>query len=117
MTVVIRMLGHRREIDSLSASDRQYNALFGDLRHREDVYLYLQKWGPEVIDRFFSARSQAIWLKKYAPELVPPNNPNGTPPSDHSVSTYFEVAYNKPSFRARYVSWLQTQDVGGDSST
>lgn len=111
------MLGHREEIDNLSSNARQFNAILGDLRHKEDVYIILQKWGPEVINRFFSAKSQASWLKQYAPQLVPPKNPNGVPPSDHTVSTYFEAAYNAPDFRARYVAWLQTQDVGGNSAT
>ncbi|QGW08825.1 hypothetical protein [Fusarium graminearum alphavirus-like virus 1] len=111
MTVVIRMIGHREEIEKLSDNQRQYNALFGDLKQKEDVYIILKKWGPEVIERFFSAKSHASWLRRYAPEFVPPDNPNGTSPSDHTVSTYFEAAYLIPSFRAKYIDWLQTQDV------
>jgi hypothetical protein len=117
MTVVTRMLGHREEIEALSENARQFTALFGDLKQKEDVYIYFQKWGPEVIDRFFTAKAHAAWLRKYAPELVPPKNPNGTAPSDHTVSTYFEAAYCAPIFRAKYLAWLQTQDVGGNSST
>jgi len=83
-------------------------SLLGDAKHRYDVYLNLREYGTEIDNTYLSASAQARYLKANRPDLVPPRQPNGTEPSDHTVSQVFEFQYEtSPLFRSTYLVWLQ----------
>lgn len=92
-------------------NSNQFDAVIGDLLHKQDVYLNFGRVDSLVVQRFLTNKAQADWLKDNLPQFVPPNNPSGDPPSDHTVATIFEVKYNDPSFRVLYVRWLRAQYV------
>ncbi len=84
----------------------QASAFFGDLEHRRDVCIALGRFD-NVAQQFFSNSSQANFIRKYCPGLVPPDSPNGTRPSDHTIATVFESAYKAdPWFPTRYLRIL-----------
>lgn len=85
--------------------------MIGDLEHKRDVYLHFGRVDNLVVSRFLTNRAQSDWLRENYPALVPPDNPNGTPPSEHSVATVFEIKYNDPSFKTIYLRWLNRQNV------
>jgi hypothetical protein len=92
---------------SISSRDYQFAAILGDLDHKKDVYLLVGTFGPRA-EAFFTNQAQADFLRSHFKELVPPNNPNGTPPSDHTVGTAFEFYYaTRQSFRVHYTFWLR----------
>ncbi|QKN22685.1 hypothetical protein [Erysiphe necator associated deltaflexivirus 3] len=77
-------------------ANRELLAIGGDLLHKSDVYCYFQSVSNSSALQLITNRSQADWLRKRYPELVPPNNgPN--PPNDHSVGTAFEANYTTVS--------------------
>jgi len=94
-------------MSSTSARDRQFTAILGDLAHKQDLYLAAGDFGPRI-ERYWTAKEQSAYLRAYHPDLVPPKNPNGTDPSEHSVSTAFEFFYyTTPSLRVRYLRWIR----------
>lgn len=96
---------------SVHKRDYQFIAIFGDLRHKNDIYTICGDFGPAV-DKFFSAPHQADYLRLHEPHLVPPNNPNGTPPNDHTVSTAFEFHYEQsPLFRSSYLARFRSDHL------
>jgi len=97
----------------LSSSDRnvQFTAILGDLKHKNDVYIELQDFGPRV-DGYFSNKSQGLFLKRHFPDLVPPPASPGQPPSDHTLGTIFEFHYYTDlEFRLFYLSILRNKPL------
>jgi len=93
-----------------STPDRivQFAAILGDLEHKKDVYVALRDFGPQV-DRLFSNASQAAYLRRYRPDLIPPPAPNGTLPNDHALGTVFEFHYYTDiRFRLDYVPRIRS---------
>jgi len=85
---------------------RQFAAILGDLEQKKDVYLAKRDFGPHI-DRLFSNTAQAQYLRDFRPDLVPPCEPNGTCPSDHTLGTIFEAAYySNIQFRTEYLQNL-----------
>jgi len=83
----------------------KFKAVLGDLKHKEDVYIKFNTVSDPKILALLSNKSQAEWLRKHEPGLVPPGNPNGQPPSDHNVATVFEFCYlSEPAFRHHVLS-------------
>jgi hypothetical protein len=97
----------------LLTSDRivQFTAILGDLKHKNDVYIELQDFGPHV-DLYFSNKSQAAFLRRHYPDLVPPPASPGQPPSDHTLGTIFEFHYyTELEFRLFYLSILRNRPL------
>lgn len=95
----------------LTSKDRcvQLTSILGDLKHKEDVYLELQDFGPHI-EAYFSNESQAQFLRRHYPELVPPPASPGQPPSDHTLGTIFEFHYyTELSFRLFYLNILKSR--------
>lgn len=92
---------------STQPNELQLRAAAGDLLHKQDVYCaYHSVSDLEALNKLTNS-AQAAWLKSRYPDLVPPKNPNGTPPSDHSVATVFEAEYTLLSdLRRHYLRWL-----------
>lgn len=93
----------------ISTKDRtvQFTAILGDLKHKEDVYVYFQAFGPEV-ERYLSNSSQANFVRKVYPDLVPVPSSLDQPPSDHTLGTIFEYHYYSDiTFRFRYLKVLR----------
>jgi len=81
-----------------------YAAWLGDTKHRLDCQLAIGCLNDRDLQNCVAAKYQAQYLRQHHLELVPPNNPNGTPPSDHTVATAFEILYyTKPGFDVRYL--------------
>jgi len=70
-----------------------YAAWLGDSKHRLDCQLAIGYLNDRELQSYVSAKAQAAFLRTHYPETVPPHNSNGTPPSDHTVSTVFEILY------------------------
>jgi len=82
-----------------------YAAWLGDTRHRLDCQLAIGYLNDKELQGYVSAKSQAQFLKQYYPELTPPPHPNGTPASDHTVATVFEILYfTKKGFAEFYLN-------------
>lgn len=89
-------------------SDRevQLHALCGDNQQKLDTYRFLADFGPGI-DRLFSRKFQSWYLLKYHPELVPPPQQPGQPPSEHTLSTVFEFYYYRSvTFSSEYMRLL-----------
>lgn len=85
---------------------KQFKAVLGDLRHKEDLYLHFGDFGP-VPEAYFTNKSQAKYLRSFAKHLVPRPDPSGHPPSDHNLGSIFEVHYYSDlNFRLAYLSNL-----------
>lgn len=98
-----------RPVTSVGRRDKMELAWSGDIAHRNLVHDWVGYIGPSL-DLFVSAASQAQWLKEHHPALVPPKNPNGTPPNDHTVSSEFEYLYATwAQVRRDYIRWLLSQ--------
>jgi hypothetical protein len=78
----------------VSSSELQISAYLGDLDHKRDLVKLLNTVSSARFLSLVTARSHAAYLRRFRPDLVPPSNPNGTPPSDHTVSTAFEHNYH-----------------------
>lgn len=90
----------------------QLRAVLGDLQHKADVYLATQRFDNDIVIKLLTNKAQADWVREYCRELLPPHNPNGTPPSDHTVASCFEEAYyTKPQIKVRYLDWLYSYYV------
>lgn len=84
----------------------QFGAVLGDAKHKQDVIIAFGSFGPEV-NPYLSNAHQARWLKAVYPKLVPPKNPNGTPPNDHTVATAFEYYYEiYPALQVQYRRYI-----------
>jgi hypothetical protein len=70
-----------------------YAAWLGDTKHRFDCQLAIGCLNDRELQGYVSAKAQSLFLKTHYPEAVPPHNPNGTPPSDHTIATVFEILY------------------------
>jgi hypothetical protein len=96
------------EFMQLSSSDTelQISAVAGDLLHKQDVYCAFHSVSEPRALGLLTNTAQARWLEAHRPDLVPPHNPNGTPPSDHAIATRFEAAYLPLStLRQAYLQW------------
>jgi hypothetical protein len=83
------------------------SAYIGDLHHKLDLLKLFEGPSDLTFLSLITARSQASYLRSHWPERVPSDNPNGTPPSDHTVSTAFEHFYHVDAlFVRRYYSWV-----------
>jgi hypothetical protein len=92
---------------SVPAPADQFTSIIGDLRHKIDCYLVAGSFGPAV-ERFFTNASQADYLRSYYPDLVPPKDPAGNPPSEHTLGSIFELHYARdPVFVSKYLNWLR----------
>lgn len=77
-------------------------AALGDAKHRLDVVTRTWSITNDTLDNFVTAKSQAKYVKRFYPELLPPGNPN-----EHSISTVFEFNYeSSDSFRSNYMERL-----------
>lgn len=86
---------------ALLSVDVQFSAIKGDLRHKTDVYALFNTFGPSI-DRYFSNKSQADYLRAHRPDLIPSPELN-----DHSLGTIFEDNYERDiAFRACYITHL-----------
>jgi hypothetical protein len=86
--------------------DVQLHALCGDLQQRLDTHRFLADFGTGI-DRLFSRTFQAWYLRKYHPELVPPPQQPGVPPSEKTLSTVFEFYYYRSIlFSSEYTQLL-----------
>jgi hypothetical protein len=98
-----------QQFKSVADRETQFTAIFGDLKHKEDVYTTLQDFGPRV-EPLFSNESQAKFLKLCYPELVPPPSSPGQPPSSHTLGTIFEFHYYRDvDFRFTYLNTLRAK--------
>jgi len=87
--------------------DTSQDAYRGDLIQKEDLLLWFGSQAHPDFLLLIQAEQQSAWLKEHRPALVPPKNPNGTPPSDHTVSTVFETQYSTDfRFRREYFLWV-----------
>jgi hypothetical protein len=85
-------------------NDLRVLAYIGDRTHAIDVATGLQTSDDQRLQVYLRASAQAAWLRAFFPACVPPNHENGTPPSDHTVSTYFEYFYvTQPRLRQVYL--------------
>jgi hypothetical protein len=92
-------------LPAFSAS-KQRSAIYGDLRHKEDLYDLYQTYGPEVQDHFSNAE-QARYLQEQHADLIPSGNWN-----EHSLGTIFEDLYNRDVlFRSEYICHI-TREFG-----
>jgi hypothetical protein len=83
-------------------------AYFGDQEHKRDLLLIFRFPSDTNFARLITATEQATYLRNKFKEFVPPNNPNGTAPSDHSVSTAFEYQYHtNPDFVFAYFTYIR----------
>lgn len=94
-------------VSSLTPSQLLESAYVGDLQHKLALHsLFGSRSHPRLLE-LQTAVSQAAYLRAKRPDLVPPNNPNGTPPNDHTVSTAFEHFYHVDSaFVTAYLIWV-----------
>lgn len=84
------------------------SAYRGDLQHKLDLHRYFNNCAAPSFLVLIAASSQAHYLRTERPDLVPANNPNGTPPSDHTVSTFFEHQYTiDNTFAGDYLHWVR----------
>lgn len=70
-----------------------YAAWLGDTKHRLDCQLAIGYLNDRELQSYVTAKSQAEFLRMHYPEAIPPRNPNGTSPSDHTIATVFEILY------------------------
>lgn len=92
----------------LSPSAIRESAYRGDLEHKLDLHRLFGDCSDSDFLVLLAATSQATYLRNKRPELVPPKNPNGTVPNDHTVSTYFEHYYQVDNdFAKRYLKWVR----------
>lgn len=83
----------------------QLLAALGDLKHKRAVFEHFLSLSPAV-HAYFDRKHQAAWLKRYFKALVPAPE-NGVPPSDHRVSSAFELHFEiSPQLRQKYLSTL-----------
>lgn len=83
-------------------------AYLGDQEHKRDLLLIFGVPSNPHFLSLISAVEQARYLRSEAPELVPPKNPNGTAPNDHTVSTAFERQYHvSPAFQFKYFTYIR----------
>jgi hypothetical protein len=88
--------------------EKQVQAYLGDLYQKEDLVLFFDSVNSAAFLYLITAESQAAYLLAHRRDLVPPDNPNGTHPSPHSIATAFEVAYSTlPTFRAQYLRFVR----------
>jgi len=88
---------------SLSLSTIQFAAILGDLSHKQDIYLQLQSFSPNVTCLFANCE-QASWLLINAPQLIPSGQYN-----NHSLGTFFEYYYySNLTFRFQFLATLPT---------
>jgi len=90
----------------LSSETQTWLAILGDLHHKEDVYTHFHSYGQDI-NFWLSTEHQAQYLEQHHPELLPPREPNGTPPSKRRLAQVFEVQYQiNLAFRHKYVRHL-----------
>jgi len=80
-----------------------FDAIRGDLLHRQEL---LTLFGAQTAryDFLVQNKVQADYLRQFEQSLIPPNNPSGDPPSDHTLGTVFEDNYfNSIVFRVNYL--------------
>jgi hypothetical protein len=88
----------------------KFTAILGDLQHKTDLYVEFKTYGP-VVEKYFLNSSQADYLRNQRPDLVPPNDPSGHPPSVHQLGTVFEFNYyTSLPFRFSYLCWVREQE-------
>lgn len=93
-----------------SNSSLRESAYRGDLHHKLDLHRLFDNCSDSRFLILITASSQASYLRTNRPELVPPSNPNGTAPSDHTVSTSFEHHYLVDNtFASQYLKWVRIQ--------
>jgi len=91
----------------LYSREYKFIAILGDLKHKSDIYLLAGNFGPDI-EAYFTAVFQAQYLKNHKPELVPPPDAAGHPPSDHTVSTVFEYHYyTDPYFASVHLEYIR----------
>lgn len=79
-------------------------ALQGDLEHKRLVVKRLGFVGPNL-DWYISNTRQADYLHTFYPELIPPPDPAGHPPSLHTLGTIFELNFKRNvAFEAAYIA-------------
>jgi len=89
----------------------QFTSILGDLLHKQDLYMFFLDFGPDV-EKFFSNKSQAKYLRLVYPDLVPKPDPSGNEPSDHTLGTIFELHYySELSFRMAYLKMIRTKPL------
>jgi len=92
------------EIETRTKERSNYAAWLGDTEHRLDCQKRIGELNDQELQRYVTAKAQAEYLRTRFPEAVPPKNPNGTPPNDHTISTVFEILYHtQPQFSAVYL--------------
>lgn len=94
---------------SVPLSSLRESAYRGDLQHKLDLHRLFDNCSDPQFLVLLTATSQAHYLRSHRADLVPPPNPNGTPPSDHTVATFFEHYYFVDnSFASRYLTWVRS---------
>lgn len=76
-----------------SQSLPQALAWHGDLLQKAHIVMSLPRINHDLLAQLTSNAHQAKALATLRPDAVPPPNPNGTPPSVHTIATQFEVLY------------------------
>jgi hypothetical protein len=81
-------------------------AYLGDVGHKRFIVEHFCALGNSV-QTYFDNKHQAWFIVNHHPELVPPNNQPGFPPSIHTLGTIFEYNYElSPVFRRSYSDWI-----------
>jgi hypothetical protein len=91
-------------VETRSKTRSNYNSWLGDTEHRLACQRHIGELNDQELQKHVSAKAQAEYLRNNHPEAIPPNNPNGTPPSEHTISTVFEYLYHcQPGFSSEYL--------------
>jgi hypothetical protein len=92
------------QVETRLKTRSNYDSWLGDTKHRLACQIHIGELNDQELQRYVSAKAQTEYLRNHHPEAIPPNNSNGTPPSEHTISTVFEYLYHRqPGFAAKYL--------------
>jgi len=59
------------------------------------------------VSQYFSEEHKAKWVREHLPKSVPPDEPNGTKPSNKTLALVFDCSYKRePLVQCNYNTWF-----------